>query len=176
MQSFQFRGIDMMLFHWCAQRVPVSSRHNQHHAQSIIANRACTLSQNEWTSVFLFLLACYFLVLKKKLYFPKKQLRVHAHGNTHDHNMSWQGSTSVTCLTAVSKAVRSSALSLLHKDNITIKCEIKRPFREQWHSLEGCYLPRAEVRSLGLCETTVTGSKATCVLQRATGAAICRAN
>lgn len=176
MPSFQFYSIDMMLFHWRGQRIPVSSRPNQHHAQSISANRACTLSQYEWTSVYWFLLVVFFFVPKKALYFPKKQLRVHALGNTRDHNMFWQGSTPAMCLTAVSKAVSSSALPLLHKDNITIKCEIKRPFREQWHLLEGCCLPRAEVRSLGLWETTVTGSKATLCFQRATGATVHGAN
>lgn len=177
MQSFQFYSIDMMLFHWRGQRIPVSSRPNQHHAQSISANRACTLSQYEWTSVYWFLLVVFFFCSQKGTSFSKK---------TTQSTCSWKyaqsqhpqarRSTSATCLTAVSKAVSSSALPLLHKDNITIKCEIKRPFREQWHSLEGCCLPRAEVRSLGLWETTVTGSKATLCFQRATGATVHGAN
>lgn len=109
-----------------------------------------SVNMNEDLFLLLFLLGCFFPPL--------------ALGNMCNHSMFWQALTSATCLTAVSKAVSSSMLSLLHKDNITIKCEIKRPFREQWHLLEVCLLPQAE--AFKLTDRTFTGSIATLCFPR----------
>lgn len=155
-------SIDMMSFYWSGQRTLVSSHPKQHHARSISTNHGCTL-QSIWMKIC-FCCCCFCWVvwfpLKKALYFPNHYSRVHALGNMCDHNMFWQALISATCLTAVSKAVSSSTLSLLHKDNMTIKCEIKRPFREQWHLLEVCLLASGWI-IFKLSERTVTGSKAT---------------
>lgn len=108
-------------------------------------------SQYEWRSVFVDVVVCWVsFFLKRALYFPK-------------HNSI---TAITTCsgklehprrLTTVSKAVSFSRLPLLHKDNITIKCEIERPFREQWHLFE-VYLLAWGWSIFKLSERTVTGT------------------